>query len=757
MASPHNPGIELEKEPLSTELKGGLIRLGVLNNLGSAVTLLTGLVMVPVMLGGLGSPVYGVWIMIISVSGLIMSADLGLGLIVTREVAITRRSATATESPAARSAGGALMLVGVGGLAAMILAGLIAERASLSSQASNNPWLLVFMLVGVALFAEQIVQYCLAVLGAHMRFGLTNSILGGGTLLRAALIVVALVLNSGVTGVAIAYAIGSGLTAAAAASVLARVDGRHALHNVRFDWLALRPQLRFGLLSLIATLAGAALWQIHPLMLGLMAGPATVVAFFVGIRLPMLVSEISWRTAEVMFPAVSAEADPRNGDCRTAIILSAGVRWLMMLVLPLAAMGFVLAPSILAVWLPEVPDSATTVLRLGMVVILLDALAVAAMQVLWGLGKSGSLAAIMGAAAMVTIALNFLLIPMYGPVAAILAMIAGLSLVTSFSLWIAAGKAGLSLSSLLMRDVVSLLPAGLACAAAATLGAWPIQGSGHVWQLTLGAVFGIVAYAIAIMFTKSVAEERIVLRKTLAMMTKRIKESLRFSRSRAKKVDWLRSAWYLLIVMRRRLAYRSPSTSASLDELFEATPDPWHYTSTEEQERHAIAAGLLAHIEDSDAFKRALEIGCAEGAFTRRLAGMCQSLLAVDVSENALKRARLRCALEGSVSFARLDLLRDQIAGRFTLVVVMDVLTYFESVSQLRAIRDKIFGVIEHGGWLLVGDVRQSEVYETSWWGRRLLCGGRWICEFMASHPQLTEVSRVETDTHILILLRKTS
>ena len=61
-------------------LRGRLIRLGILNNLSSVVTLATGLIMVPVMLGGLGATEYGLWIMVVSVSGLVMSVDLGLGV-----------------------------------------------------------------------------------------------------------------------------------------------------------------------------------------------------------------------------------------------------------------------------------------------------------------------------------------------------------------------------------------------------------------------------------------------------------------------------------------------------------------------------------------------------------------------------------------------------------------------------------------------------------------------------------------------------
>lgn len=742
---------------MSSELeqRGRLIGLGLLNNASAAVALVTGLVMVPIMLAGLGSTAYGLWIMVISISGLVMSLDLGLSLIITREVARTSGERSADASAAARSAGGALLLVGAGGLVAMSTIGLVAGLHDELPDGIGRAGFAVFALVGLALLMEQATQYCIAVLGGRLHYGLANAVVSGSILLRASLVFMALSLGTGLSGVAVANASGATLTAILGALAVKRVDPRHSLGQVTLQLQVLRPQLRLGVASLFATAAGALLWQVHPLIVGTLAGSAAVVTFYVGMRLPMLASEMNWRTAEVLLPAVSVAADRPEQGAAAEVALSTGVRWLTLLVLPIAVMGFVLAPSILDAWLSDAPPGTGVVMRLGMIVVLLDGWSVAAMQVLWAVGRPARIVPPMVGAAALAVGLDFVLVPMIGALAAPIAMIAGLMIVAVVTLRAAAVVAEVTLPRLLVRDVAGLLPAGAACGAATMAGAW-LGGEGDIPRIVFGCLSGIAAYVLVVRFTGSVAEERVLLGNGLVRLLGCMKDTLRVLRRRVRGVGALRSAWYLLLVLRRRVAYRSASTSASLDQLFDASPDPWRYDSPAERYRHSIAEDFVARIDASAALDRVLEIGCAEGAFTERLAPHCRSLLSLDVSPAALDRARRRRDWAASVAFARFDLLRDTIPGRYTAIVVMDVLTYFESVAQLRAIRAKIVDAIEPGGWLLVGDVRQSEVYETSWWGRKLLCGGLRICEFIGAHEQLGLVASADTETHVFRLLRKT-
>jgi SAM-dependent methyltransferase len=311
-------------------------------------------------------------------------------------------------------------------------------------------------------------------------------------------------------------------------------------------------------------------------------------------------------------------------------------------------------------------------------------------------------------------------------------------------------------SGLLFRELGPLLPAGLACAVGTVLGAWS-AGARDVDRLVLGSLAGLAGYALAIGLLPGMKDERALLQMAVEQQRANLRRAVRSLRGLARRAGPLRSAWYLGIVLRRRLAYRSAATSTQLDRLFGAAPDPWRYDSPAERDRHAIAERFASRIAESGGLRSVLEIGCAEGAFTERLAPHCESLRCLDVSPTALARAMTRRAWPASVTFDRFDLLRDPLPGPHATIVIMDVLTYFESVAHLRAIREKLVDALEPGGWLLVGDVRQSEVYETSWWGRRLLCGGLRICEFMAAHRDLTFVAGENTQTHVFRLLRKES
>lgn len=67
--------------------------------------------------------------------------------------------------------------------------------------------------------------------------------------------------------------------------------------------------------------------------------------------------------------------------------------------------------------------------------------------------------------------------------------------------------------------------------------------------------------------------------------------------------------------------------------------DPWRLDDSGlDQQRYRRQAELLADRR----YTRALEIGCAAGSFTRFLAPLCDHLLALDISSEAVARARAR-------------------------------------------------------------------------------------------------------------------
>jgi peptidoglycan/xylan/chitin deacetylase (PgdA/CDA1 family)/glycosyltransferase involved in cell wall biosynthesis/SAM-dependent methyltransferase len=146
---------------------------------------------------------------------------------------------------------------------------------------------------------------------------------------------------------------------------------------------------------------------------------------------------------------------------------------------------------------------------------------------------------------------------------------------------------------------------------------------------------------------------------------------------------------------REQLDTQSPN---EWDRIF-ALPDPWAYESDYETRKYAQTLALMPEGIVADA----LEIACAEGHFTVRLAPRVGRLTAVDISERALARARARCADHRNITFQTLDLNGGDIPGPFDLIVCSEVLYY---VRDLLSVVSCILSRVRPGGFFLTAHAR---------------------------------------------------
>jgi SAM-dependent methyltransferase len=84
----------------------------------------------------------------------------------------------------------------------------------------------------------------------------------------------------------------------------------------------------------------------------------------------------------------------------------------------------------------------------------------------------------------------------------------------------------------------------------------------------------------------------------------------------------------------------------------------------------------LLEVIGAGPFRRALEVGCSIGTFTERLAPRCEALLAMDISQAAVDRARERLAGHPQVQVERRTVPGEMPDGEFDLIVCSDVLYY---------------------------------------------------------------------------------
>jgi cyclopropane fatty-acyl-phospholipid synthase-like methyltransferase len=167
---------------------------------------------------------------------------------------------------------------------------------------------------------------------------------------------------------------------------------------------------------------------------------------------------------------------------------------------------------------------------------------------------------------------------------------------------------------------------------------------------------------------------------------------------------------------------------AYFERLYAGNPDPWAFeTSAYEHEKYDATIAALG----GRRFANAIEIGCSIGVLTARLAAHCDQLLAVDVVESALARAKARCAGLANVHFETRRLPQDwpEVDQKYDLIVLSEVL-YFLNTEDIRRLAERAAASLAPGGYALL--VNYTETIDEP-------CSGREAAEtFRAAASGLT-------------------
>lgn len=136
--------------------------------------------------------------------------------------------------------------------------------------------------------------------------------------------------------------------------------------------------------------------------------------------------------------------------------------------------------------------------------------------------------------------------------------------------------------------------------------------------------------------------------------------------------------------------------------MFAADPDPWRFESSayEAAKYDATIAALGGR-----RYRSALEVGCANGVLTRRLANHALALMAIDVSDSALRLAAARCA-DTAVRFERRSFPHEAPQAEFDLIVLSEVAYYLDDADLGAA-----------GRWLDQALARSGDLLMVHWLG----------------------------------------
>jgi peptidoglycan/xylan/chitin deacetylase (PgdA/CDA1 family)/SAM-dependent methyltransferase len=198
----------------------------------------------------------------------------------------------------------------------------------------------------------------------------------------------------------------------------------------------------------------------------------------------------------------------------------------------------------------------------------------------------------------------------------------------------------------------------------------------------------------------------------------------------------------------------SPTLTPEYWEEVFAEEDPWDYgNSAYERWKFDQTLSLLP----ARRFARALELGCAEGHFTARLAPLVGQLIAIDISPTAIDRARKRCAGLDNVRCQVLNLAGEPLPSKLDLILCSEVLFYLPP-EVLDKVAAKIAASLKPGGHLLLahGNVIADDRTRTGFdWGHPF--GAKTIGKVFVGLDRLAMLKELRTPLYTVQLLRRIS
>ena len=149
-----------------------------------------------------------------------------------------------------------------------------------------------------------------------------------------------------------------------------------------------------------------------------------------------------------------------------------------------------------------------------------------------------------------------------------------------------------------------------------------------------------------------------------------------------------------------RISWQAYKTRRKMNRQFGKREDPFSYTTTPYE---ATRLEAMEQALGTAALGTALEVGCAEGHFTERLAKRADRVIALDISSVALERARQRAP----AAFLEADLMTwdPGLFAPFDVIVLGDVLYYLDRpgvAEEFGALFPRVASWLKRGGRLIL-------------------------------------------------------
>ncbi|MEV6048278.1 class I SAM-dependent methyltransferase [Streptomyces xanthochromogenes] len=178
--------------------------------------------------------------------------------------------------------------------------------------------------------------------------------------------------------------------------------------------------------------------------------------------------------------------------------------------------------------------------------------------------------------------------------------------------------------------------------------------------------------------------------------------------------------------------------SSYFEDMYRGSADPWHLAERwYERRKYDLTVASLPRLR----YRRALEPACSVGELTLRLAERCDEVLACDRVGSAVATATARTDHLPQVTVRQLTLPQEWPEGSFDLIVLSEVLYYFDR-DTLDDVLRRTTTALEPGGTLV-----------TVHWNHPVpehLCTGDELADILTSVPGLALLADHREDDFVL-------
>jgi O-antigen/teichoic acid export membrane protein len=329
------------------------------------VTMLVGFLLAPVILRSLGDTGYGLWTLVLSMTGYFGLLDLGIRSSVGRFV--TRYLALNDEQSVNRTASTAFAMLACGGFIALLVT--LAVTVFLFDVFKVEPRYvtagrLALMLAGLTMSCALPLGVFSSVLIAMERYDVLSGVTVVGEITRGAVVVWALRHGYGLVALALIALTITLVQYAAMALFAKRLYRPLKIGIAHVNWRGCRDLLGFSIYRFIWLVANQLIFYSNSVVIGIFLGAAAITPFAIASSLINYGRNIVSLLTDTLYPA-AARMDAHNDATGLQHLLVLGTRMALLVTLPLCLGLLFLGRQFITLWMgPAYADSAVILMVL---------------------------------------------------------------------------------------------------------------------------------------------------------------------------------------------------------------------------------------------------------------------------------------------------------------------------------------------------------------------------------------------------------